>query len=52
MRQRTTVASCRLLDSDYEMLKIIAGRVNLPIGLYLRVIIRELLSNRLQIRKP
>ncbi len=52
MRKRTTVTACRIPDEHLDALKSIAARWNLPVGTFLKTLIREFIENRLIIKIP
>lgn len=52
MRKRTTVTACRIPDEDLAALKSFAARWNVPVGTFLKTLIREFLENRLIIKMP
>ncbi|MBI5640802.1 MAG: hypothetical protein HZA17_10275 [Nitrospirae bacterium] len=50
MRKKTTVTACRIPDEHYEKLKSLASDRNVTVGTFLRVLVREFLSNGTGVR--
>jgi hypothetical protein len=52
MRKKTTVTSCRIPDEHLDALKSLSARRNVPLGTFLKVLVREFLEKRLVIQIP